>query len=204
MKMKSSEGFTLVELMVVVAIIGILSAVAIPNFKKYQAKSKTSEAKLQLASIYSAETSLQTDFDAFGTCLGSAGFVSPTGSWDATNPTQGSTYYAIGFAAANATANGIVRSNGGATACTDLQFGVEAFKTVGGSRMEIGDLAFAIPAAANMGGGTSTTAPSVDDDGGFFIAGAIGVLVSDKNTAALADKWAIDQDKQLLQINVGY
>ena len=42
------SGFTLVELMVVVAIIGLLSAVAIPNFKKYQAKSKISEAKLQL------------------------------------------------------------------------------------------------------------------------------------------------------------
>ncbi len=44
---KSENGFTLVELMVVVAIIGLLSAVAIPNFQKYQARSKTSEAKLQ-------------------------------------------------------------------------------------------------------------------------------------------------------------
>ena len=41
------KGFTLVELMVVVAIIGLLSAVAIPNFQKYQARSKTSEAKTE-------------------------------------------------------------------------------------------------------------------------------------------------------------
>ena len=56
MKRKNTKGFTLIELMIVVAIIGILAAIAIPNFLKFQAKSKQSEAKTNLKGIYTAET----------------------------------------------------------------------------------------------------------------------------------------------------
>ena len=51
MKWQNQKGFTLIELMIVVAIIGILAAIAIPNFLTYQAKSKQSEAKIGLGAI---------------------------------------------------------------------------------------------------------------------------------------------------------
>ena len=52
-RLNGSQGFTLIELMIVVAIIGILAAVAIPNFMRYQAKSRQAEAKVVLGDLFS-------------------------------------------------------------------------------------------------------------------------------------------------------
>jgi len=56
---RKQEGFTLIELMIVVAIIGILAAIAIPNFLQYQLKSRQSEAKTNLGAIKTSEVSWQ-------------------------------------------------------------------------------------------------------------------------------------------------
>ena len=51
------RGFTLIEMMIVVAIVGILAAIAIPNFLRFQLRAKVSEAKTNLHSIRVAEIS---------------------------------------------------------------------------------------------------------------------------------------------------
>jgi type IV pilus assembly protein PilA len=65
-KLRSKKGFTLIELMIVVAIIGILAAIAIPNFLRFQAKSKQSEAKGNLSGIFTGETTFQAENNRFG------------------------------------------------------------------------------------------------------------------------------------------
>ena len=62
---KSNKGFTLIELMIVVAIIGILAAIAIPNFLRFQLKAKSSEGKVNIAAIRTAEVSYNSEFASY-------------------------------------------------------------------------------------------------------------------------------------------
>src|SRR6202047_1066174 len=74
MKRLVQKGFTLIELMIVVAIIGILAAIAIPNFIKFQARSKQSEAKANLKAIFTAEKAFFQEKNRFSTLTGEVGF----------------------------------------------------------------------------------------------------------------------------------
>ncbi len=59
------KGFTLIELMIVVAIIGILAAIAIPNFVKFQCRSKQSEAKTNLKALFVAQEAYRGEYDFY-------------------------------------------------------------------------------------------------------------------------------------------
>ena len=65
MKKTNRKGFTLIELMIVVAIIGILAAIAIPNFIRYQLRSKTTEAKVVMGGIKTSEESFRAEYDNY-------------------------------------------------------------------------------------------------------------------------------------------
>ena len=68
--LKKNRGFTLIELMIVVAIIAILAAIAIPNFLNFMSKARTAEVKSNLEAIYKAELSYFGEKDRY-----SASFV---------------------------------------------------------------------------------------------------------------------------------
>ena len=92
--MRKNEGFTLIELMIVIAIIGILAAIAIPQFSAYRTRSYNAAAEADLRNAATAQEAYYVDTqkylasptDLIGTTYGfytSAGVVVPVGTANA-------------------------------------------------------------------------------------------------------------------------
>ncbi len=71
----NKKGFTLIELMIVVAIIGILAAIAIPNFLNYQCKSKQGEAKQSLGTLAKNQEAYFAEQDVYAHATADLGFA---------------------------------------------------------------------------------------------------------------------------------
>ncbi len=56
---RDARGFTLIELMIIVTIVGVLASVAIPSYGRYQARAKFAELPLQTMSLFKAELALK-------------------------------------------------------------------------------------------------------------------------------------------------
>jgi type IV pilus assembly protein PilA len=76
----NQKGFTLIELMIVVAIIGILAAIAIPNFLRYQLKAKTAEAKTNIGAIKTSQEAWKAENDFYANCVANPAGVTATGA----------------------------------------------------------------------------------------------------------------------------
>lgn len=86
----NQKGFTLIELMIVVGIIGILVAIAAPNFARYQSKARQSEAKIALSAVYAGEKSFYSEYSAFITSGDAIGYT----------PEGNKRFYTVGFSGA--------------------------------------------------------------------------------------------------------
>lgn len=79
--LRSAVGFSMIELMVAVSIIGVLSAIAVPNFTAMQAKARQSDARSVLSSLYMAEKIFVSDWGRYYADFMSIGFC-PEGTHD--------------------------------------------------------------------------------------------------------------------------
>ncbi len=63
--LKACDAFTLIELLIVVAIIAILAAIAVPNFLEAQTRAKVARVKADMRTIATAVETYHIDYDAY-------------------------------------------------------------------------------------------------------------------------------------------
>ena len=92
---RGRAGFTLVALMIVVGLIGALSAIAVPNFMRYQARARRSEAYVNVVSIVRAQKSYFAERDSYHDSLApwpdyaaNGGLSTTKQTWDADSQTH--------------------------------------------------------------------------------------------------------------------
>ena len=73
------SGFTLVELMIVVATIGVIASMAIPNLKRYMWRTERSEAMVNLNYIYISQAKHFSDYGRYADTFAELGFEIPGG-----------------------------------------------------------------------------------------------------------------------------
>jgi type IV pilus assembly protein PilA len=99
-RLNRKEGFTLIELMIVIAIIGILAAIAIPQFSAYRQRSYNSAAQSDIRNIATAEEAYYVDnstYSAAPTALTPTYGYMPSGNVNVAITADLTSYQITGF-----------------------------------------------------------------------------------------------------------
>src|SRR5581483_3382324 len=108
--MNNNKAFSLIELMVVIAIIAFLAMIAVPNFNRFLAKAKRAEAYMNLSALYAAEKAYWAEHGKYSDVLIGEGSI----GWKP----EGNFYYTYGFIGAEGKNNFIGKLK---TSSTHLQ-----------------------------------------------------------------------------------
>lgn len=190
--LSNNKGFSLIELMVVVAIIAILSTIAIPSYQVFQAKSRQKEGFALLGGYFQAAQAARTEYNFFPGDFVGTGFA-PVGSLGyrlvVTDNAQVLPYGQIQDAACVTTAAGVACNCAGN--CANFREWLECG--------EAGTTCTAGVVATTIGPIAPTTTPAAST-ANTFVAAAAGV-VSVKS--ARRDEYTINQQKALTMVSDG-
>lgn len=184
----NKKGFSMIELMVVVAIIGVLAAIGIPQYSKFQAKARQSEAKLALAALFTAEESFRQEWNQFSVSLVNVGFS-----------VQGARLrYYTGFQAGTA-CTGYSTALGAPAEST-----LSSFTWSDGGSVNSSGATWSIAASSNRTKPTAASLTSCDATAGTFIGVSYGTPASSPSDpgALLGDTWTVNQTKLIQNTQV--